>query len=243
MPKRRERPRFASTHCTTSCTATTCCGSLISAASGMAARRASTARRSRTSNSMACRSGWANWRKNSGRRRIVPVRCGRQAETAGDCNAQGPCRADGGSAGLAAHLRGRSAAGAIRVPTQAQRIGGGSPSPCTAEHRPYGGGRCRFIGLLRLDPARRTPEIGLPTQQRSARTQADQEVAGSAGGRDRRMRTSPANDPKPGRAPGLPARGTGLAPALQPLHASVHPGLEDVGSPAASWRSHRQLCR
>ena len=41
---------------------------------------------------------------------------------------------------------------------------------------------------------------------------------------------------------GTPARGSALTAAEQPLHASVHPGLEGAGTRAASSSPDRQLC-
>ena len=67
---------------------------------------------------------WTNWRKNSGRRRIdpqavrrvwIPKPDGKQAAV-GHPDDQGSRRADGGGAGLGTDLRGRPAAGAIRLP-------------------------------------------------------------------------------------------------------------------------------
>ncbi len=43
-----------------------------------------------------------------------------------------------------------------------------------------------LVRLLRQHPARRTHEVGVPAHQRSAPPGADQDVAGGAGGRDRR---------------------------------------------------------
>ncbi len=67
--KRRENPSSASTRCTTRCTGTMSCGRLGGAAWSTAGHRASTDKPSRTSKRVTRRSGWKNWRRNSGRRR------------------------------------------------------------------------------------------------------------------------------------------------------------------------------
>ena len=71
--------------------------------------------------------------------------------------------------------------------------------PRAAEHGAYGGGRRGPERVLRQHPARRTDEIGGPSRQRPAHAASDQDVAGSAGGRDRRAGPEASNDPQQGR--------------------------------------------
>jgi hypothetical protein len=61
-------------------------------------------------------------------------KAGRQTTPVGDTNGERPRSADGGSAGLGADLRGRSAAGAIRLSSQPQRTGRGGQSAQFAAH-------------------------------------------------------------------------------------------------------------
>ena len=72
-------------------------------------------------------------------------------------------------------------------------------------------------GLFRQHPARRIDEIGGPSRQRSASAAADQDVAGIAGGRDRRAGAAPPNDPQQGRRTGYP-QGAPISPLLANLY-------------------------
>jgi len=155
-PKRRESPSYSSTRCTTRCIEPMCWKRPTSAAARTAAPRVSMDRRSRTLRRTGCRRGWVNWRKSSETRGIVRRPCaslhsqaGRQTETVGDTPDQRSRGADGGRAGLGADLRGRSAAGAIRViePTAVHWKGGQSAQ--SAAHGTYGGSGRRLERLLR----------------------------------------------------------------------------------------------
>ena len=75
-----------------------------------------------------------------------------------------------------------------------------------------------------------------PSHQRPARAASDQDVAGGAGGRDRRAGRDASNDPQQGRGPGHAARGSDLTVVGEPVHASVRAGLEDAGTRAAACR-------
>ena len=170
---------------------------------------------------------------SAGRAAGLHSEAGRQAATVGDTDDQRSRGADGGGAGLGADLRGRSAAGAIRVSSQPQRTGSGGQSAQSAEHGTYGGGGRRLERLLRQHSARRVDEVGGPSGERQAPAASDQDVAGGTGGRDRRSRQAPSNDPQQGRGTGHPARGTDLAAAEQSLYATVRAGVEDPRARAA----------
>ena len=83
-----------------------------------------------------------------------------------------------------AYRPGRSALDAVRASRTAAQVGA---------HR--GGGR-GLIRLFRQHPSCRVDEIGVPADQRRPRPAADQDVAGDTGGRDRRERAPPSDDPE-----------------------------------------------
>ena len=71
--------------------------------------------------------------------------------------------------------------------------------------------------------------------QRSAPAGADQDVAGSAGGRGRRAGAAPPNDPQQGRGPGHPAGLSSFAAVGECLYASVRPAV------GRRWGTRRRL--
>ena len=158
----------------------------------------------------------------------VHSQAGRQAAAVGDSYDQGPRGADGGGAGLGADLRGRPAAGAVRL----SRRDAVPWTPCRQSHGWSGAGIREVVdadlcGYFDSDPACRTDEVAWPGGQRPARAAADQDVAGGTGGRDRRAGPASSDDPQQGRGTGQPARRSDLAVVVEPLHASVRAGLED----------------
>ena len=145
MPKRRKRPDFRFYALYDKVYRVDVLGSCLRLLpSQSAARRAWTARRSRTSRRTAWSDGWANWRKNSGTRRIVPQagaagvypEAGWQAAAVGDPDDQRSRGADGGGVGLGADLRGRPAAGAICLSGAAQCTGRGAAGAQADQHGP-----------------------------------------------------------------------------------------------------------
>ena len=70
-------------------------------------------------------------------------------------------------------------------------------------------------------PHRRVDEIGVPADQRRPRPAAAQDVAGDAGGRDRRERAPPSNDPEQRPGDGDPTRGPDLTIVVEYLHADA----------------------
>ena len=241
MPKRRDRPTIGSTRCTTRCTAATCWSAPTSAAVPTAAQPGVDGQTFEDIEAYGL-DRWLDELADELRKRDVSTATGAarvhpetgwQATAAGDPDDPGSRGADGGGAGPGADLRGRPAAGAIRLPAGPQCPGRRQAGPRAAEHGAYGGGRRRLVRLLRQHPARRADEVGVPSHQRSAPAAADQDVAGGTGGRDRRAGPSSSDDPQQGRGPGQPARVSALAVVGEPLHASVHPGLEDAGARAA----------
>ena len=100
----------------------------------------------------------------------------------------------------------------------------------------HGGGRRRLERLLRQHPPRRAHEIGGPAHQRRPDAPADQDVAGDAGGRDRRRGRIAADDPQQGRREGDPARVSDLATVVEHLHATLCAGLEDRRATSADSR-------
>ena len=85
-------------------------------------------------------------------------------------------------------------------------------------------------------------EVAVPADQRSLRPEADQDVAGGSGGRDRRAGPSSSDDPEQGRGEREPTRLSDLAVVVEHLHASLCEGMEDGRARAASQGSDRQLC-
>src|ERR1019366_7314319 len=90
---------------------------------------------------------------------------------------------------------------------------------------------------------RRTDEVGGASGQRSARAASGEGVAGSAGRGNGRTRAEASNDPEQGRAPGHAAWRSAVAVIGESVYASVHRGMEAVGSRGAAGRSHCQLRR
>src|SRR3954467_626167 len=132
---------------------------------------------------------------------------------------QGSRRADGGGSDPGADLRGGPGTGTIRLSRGAQRPGRRQAGPRAVEHEAYGGDRRGPERLLRQHPARRVDEVGLPSRERSAPPGVDRDMAGIAGGRDRRAWTPPPNDPRQGRRAGNPAGGPAFTVVVQPVYA------------------------
>src|SRR3954469_14460964 len=143
---------------------------------------------------------------------------------------QGSRRADGGGPGPGADLRDGPGTGTIRLSRGAQRPGRRQAGPRAAEYGAYGGDRRGLERLLRQHPARRVDEVGLPSRERSAPPGADRGVAGIAGGRDRRARPPPPNDPRQGRTAGDPARVSPVTVVVKHVYASFRARLEGAGA-------------
>src|SRR5512135_247162 len=240
MPKRRERPPTASTRCTTRCTGRTCWNGPTSAVVPTTARRGSISRRSRTSRRMGWSDGWTNWRRNWKRRRTAPNRCDA-------CTFLNRMESNARWGSVRFGIAWRrwpwfwTWSGAIRVPSQPQRVGCRQARPRAGQHGAYGSRRCRFIELLRRNPPRRTPQVALPPDQRSAPAGADQEMAGGAGRGDRQAGSASPDDAQQGRGPGQPAGVTSVPVASEHLYALFCPRLEDPGTRAAVESHDRQL--
>ena len=110
--------------------------------------------------------------------------------------------------------------------------------PRAVQHGAYGGDRRGPDRLLRQHPARRTDEVGLPSRQRSAPPGADQDVAGNAGGRDRRAGTPPPNDPQQGRGAGNPARVSSVTVVVQSVYASFRAAVGRRWGTNAGCKAH-----
>src|SRR5258708_5847211 len=154
-----------------------------------------------------------------------------------------PRGADGCGAGPRTDFRGRSAAGAVRLPGWTQRPGGGAGSPGLARSRLYGGGRRGLERVFRQHPSHRTDEVGGSAGQRPASTTSAEDVATSAGRGNRRTRAGAANDTQQGRKTRHSARRSGLAVVGESVYAAIRAGLEAAGAAATVENSHRQLCR
>src|SRR6185437_7290927 len=102
-----------------------------------------------------------------------------------------------------------------------------SPSRTTAQVGAYRGGRRRPVRVFRQYTSSRVDEIGIPPDQRRSHAAAAGDVAGSAGGRNRRDGESPSDDPEQGRGGGQPARVSDLPVVVQHLHATLCEGVED----------------
>ena len=139
---------------------------------------------------------------------------GWQAKAAGHSLHQRSCGADGCDAGLGADLRGRPGAGTTRLSPGTQRPGRRSPSRAAAQVGAHRGGGRGPIWIFRQHPPCRVDEVGVPADQRRPRAATDQDVAGSTGGRDRREREPPSDDPEQGPGDGHAARGSDLTVAV-----------------------------
>ena len=185
-------------------------------------------------------SGWTNWRRNSGRRRIVrrpSGGCGFPSRTA--------------SSGRWAFRRSgivwcrwrrcwswnrssRPTCSRSNMPTARDAV---RWTPFKQVHALLNTGHTEVVdadlsGYFDSIPhAELMKSVARRISDRHAAA-SDQDVAGNAGGRDRRAGTQAANDPQQGRGPGHAARGAALAAVGQSVHASVHPGLEGAGTRA-----------
>ena len=195
MPKRRDRPTIGSTRCTTRCTDETSWSSPTSAAVPTTARRGSTARRSRTSRRTAL-DRWLDELADELRKRDV--------STATRCDACYIPKPDGKQRPLGIPtIRDRVVQMAVVLvlepifeadlePEQyAYRPDRSALDAVRQVHGLVSAGHTEVVDadlsrLLRQHPARRTDEVAVPSHQRSAPPGADQDVAGGAGGRDRR---------------------------------------------------------
>src|SRR4029434_9947791 len=92
-------------------------------------------------------------------------------------------------------------------------------------------------------PPPRAHERGSPSRERPAPAAADQAVAGSTGGGDRRPGAAPSNDPQQGPGARHPARGADLPAAEHPLHATVRAGVKSARARTTTAGIHRQLRR
>src|SRR3954471_68765 len=84
--------------------------------------------------------------------------------------------------------------------------------------------------FVRRHPTRRVDEVGLPSRERSAPPGADRGVAGITGGRDRRARAPPSNDPRQGRTARDPARVPPVTVVVKSVYASFRARLEGAGA-------------
>ena len=108
--------------------------------------------------------------------------------------------------------------------------------PRAGQHGAYGSRRCRFIELLRRNPPRRTPQVALPPDQRSAPAGADQEMAGGAGRGDRQAGSASPDNAQQGRGRGAPRKeSTSSPPTGDLLYASVSSTAENC------WDTRRRL--
>src|SRR6266436_535746 len=155
---------------------------------------------------------------------------GRQTATVGHTDDPRPRGANGGHARARSDLRGGLAARATRLPTWQERSGSDQGGPETAGCGLYGSHRRGLERVFRQHSAPRTDAVRGSAGQRSAAAAAHQAVAGSAGRGDRRTRTAGANDSQQGRRAWHTARRGGVAVAGEPVYASLHSGLEGVGS-------------
>src|SRR6516165_8805593 len=140
---------------------------------------------------------------------------GRQAAAVGYSDGQGPGRTDSCPGGLGADLRGRPAAGAVRLPSRAQRPGGGPAGPGPGDRGAWRGDRRGPERVFRQHPPRRVDEVGGATDQRPAPAASGQDVAGSTGRGDGRAGAAPSDHPQRGRGPGYAARRSALAAVEQ----------------------------
>ena len=186
MPKRRQSPTIASTRCTTRCIARTCWPTPTRCCRANDGRTGSgrpdvRGHRGVRRGAVAGRTGGRTEEEDvsaASRPAGVDSEAGRQAAAVGHSDDPRPRGADGGGAGLGADLRGRPAAGAIRLPAGRSALDAVAQVHSAGPHGAYGGGRCGPERVLRQHPARRTDEVGGPAGQRPARAASDQDVAG-----------------------------------------------------------------
>ena len=109
---------------------------------------------------------------------------------------------------------------------ESQRPGRRSPSGTAAQDGTHRCGGRRPFGLLRQYSPCGVDEIDVPSDQRRPHAAADQDVAGNTGGRDRRVREPPSDDPEQGPRDGNAARCSDLPVVVQHLHAALCEGME-----------------